>query len=316
MALGFSRRAVRLPVAAFVLGLLAAALVLGRGARAQAPAPAATFAYVVYAPGWNLISPGGQDDIDVQSLQVDFNGPLYTFQANDTAYQTATLGSVKPGFGYWANFSRTVRIALNLSDRDSYTVTVPGGQCVMVGNPSTKGSARVRGADHVYAFSAVLNGYVEESLLGIGRGAWACNATATTTVSVAFEGDVLSASWPDCCAPKSISDRGQGLLIFQNDSPAPIIVGMRQIDENGDLVEGAAALLGAVQACTTCPEYAAGQHNSCSSAAVERTFDMPPGTYTLHIQSEAANMPDLVSSIVVDPDTSYALCYFIPANRR
>lgn len=316
MAHAFSRRAVRLPVFALAIALLAAATVLGRGVRAQAPAPPANFAYVVYLPGWNLIAPGGQNNIDVESLQAGFSAPLYTFQAGDAAYETSTLASVKPGFGYWAFFSRTVRIALDLSDRDSYTVTVPGGQCVMVGNPSTKGSARVRGADHVYAFSTALNGYVEETLLGIGRGGWACNATDTTTVSVAFEGDVLSASWPDCCAPKPMSNRGQGFLIFRNDSPAPIIVGMRQIDENGDLTEGAAPLLGTVQACDTCPEYVPSQHTSCNSAAVERSFDMPPGLYTLHIQSEAANMPDLVVSVTVDPDTQYSLCYFIPPNRR
>jgi hypothetical protein len=300
---------------ALILAAVAAVALFGRDA-VQAQAPPADFAYVVYPPGWNLISSGNQTDIGVESLQVGFSPPLYTFQAGDAAYESTSLSSVKAGYGYWAYFSRTVRIALNLSSRDSYTVTVPAGQCVMVGNPSTKGSARVRGADRVFAFSALLNDYVPETLIGIGRGAWACNGAAPSTVSVAFEGDVLSAAWPDCCAPTPSSQGGQGLLVFQNDSPAPIIVGLRQIDQNGELLEGGVPLIGAVEPCTTCPEYGSGQHTACNNAAVTRSFAVPPGLYTLHIQSEAPNMPDLVASITVDPDTRYALCYFIPANRQ
>jgi len=68
-----------------------------------------------------------------------------------------------------------------------------------------------------------------------------------------------------------------------------------------------------IPACDACPEYA--NHGSCSTAAVAYSVDADPGLYTLHIQSEDANVPDVQIGISVDANTSYGLCYFVDANR-
>jgi len=296
------------------LALIAFAALMARGAaRAQAPLPPANFAYVVYLPGWNLISAAGQTDISVPSLTDALSGSLFTFQPNATNYDVVDLAHVRPGQGYWANFTKRTAVALESSVRDAYTVTVPAGQCVMVGNPSTNGSARVTGAERIYVFSTALNNYVAGSLVGIGRGAWACNDTRTSTVSVAFTGDVLGANWPDCCNPHPINNRGAALMIFDNDSPAPIIVGARQMDANGDYLDTGDLIRGNLDACVTCPEYTT--HRSCSTDAVTSSISVEPGYYTLHIQSEDRNVPDLQTSIFASADTSYDLCYFVDATR-
>ena len=296
------------------LALIAFAALLARGAaRAQAPLPPANFAYVVYLPGWNLISSGGQTAIDTPTLVQDSDGPLFTFQPNATNYDVVDLAHVRPGQGYWVHFTRRTALALDLSPRESSSVTVPAGQCVMVGNPSTSGSARVTGGERTYIFSTALNNYVAGSLVGVGRGAWACNDTRTSTVSVAFAGDVLGANWPDCCNPHPVNNRGAALMIFDNDSPAPIIVGARQMDTNGDYLDTGDLIRGNLDACVTCPEYTT--HRSCSTDAVTSSISVEPGYYTLHIQSEDRNVPDLQTSIFASADTSYDLCYFVDATR-
>jgi hypothetical protein len=307
--------ATRLRLAA-VFGLVACLAVFARDtARAQAPLPPANFAYTVYLPGWNLISPGGQDAIDVGSLTAVLSGSLFTFQPNDASYETTNLGNVKPGFGYWANFTKTTAVALDKSSRDSYTVTVPAGQCVLVGNPSTKGSARITGAERSYVFSTAANTYVAGSLVGIGRGAWACNDTRTSVVSVAFTVDVNGANWPDCCGPTPSDNRGQSFLVFKNDSPYPLIVGMRQMDQNGEYLDDGDLIRGKLDGCVTCPEYDPSRHTSCSGDAVTQSIDLTPGDYTLHLQADGPNVPDLQASVSVAPNTTYTLCYFVDATR-
>ncbi|MHB8574139.1 MAG: hypothetical protein ACYDCQ_02295 [Dehalococcoidia bacterium] len=299
-------------VLAIVLAVAALLWVSGWKA-AQAEAPAATFAYVVYPQGWNLIAPGGQTSMSNGFLDAASVGPLFTFQPGDSAYETAQLNRVKPGAGYWAYFSTITRIALDPSLRSSATVEVTGGTCVMVGNPSTNGSARIQGADRTYGFSAVTNSYIEERLIGIGRGAWACNDSHSGTVTVTYAGDLATASWPNCCSPQPISERGLSLLIFHNDSPSPIIVGLRQITESGDVLDPGEYFIHVVPACSACPEYAT--HSACGSAAVAYSIDVDPGLFTLHIQSDGVSVPDLQVSITVEGNMSYDLCYFVDANR-
>jgi hypothetical protein len=281
-------------------------------ARAQT-LPPANFAYVVLLSGWNLISSGGDTAIDVPSLTSTIVGPLYTFQPNDRAYEVTDLAHVQVGFAYWANFSKTTTVAIDTSDQDSYHVTVPAGQCVMVGDPSTKGSARISGAERTYIFSAALNTYIESNLVGIGRGAWACNDTRSSVVSVAFTGDELAINWPDCCAPVPSNSHGNGFLIILNDSPAPIILGLRQMDRNGDYLDGGDFVRGDSAACSTCPEYST--HPACSSDAVTNSIEISPGDYTLHIQADAPNAPDLQASVTIKANTTYRICYFLNKNR-
>jgi hypothetical protein len=299
---------------AVAFGLLAVGGAWSGGAvRAQSSLPPANFSYVSYLPGWNLISSAGDAAADAPTLVDAISGPLFTFQPDARGYATTDLGHLKPGQGYWANFTKKAAIAYGVSDLDSTTLVIPAGQCAMVGNPSTKGSARVTGAERVYSFSAALNQYVDGSLIGLGRGAWACNDTRTSTVSVAFAGDVTQASWPDCCNPRPFPNRGMGHVIFANDSPSPFIVGLRQMQANGDYLDGGDAVRGEIDACPSCTEVS-GAHQ-CSAGAIVLSFDMAPGSYSLHIQSEARNVADLQISISIDPDTQYSLCYFIGANR-
>lgn len=301
------------------IGLLAAGgLWWGQGpAHAQAPAPQAQFAYVVYLPGWNLIAPGGQQDISTDSLTSVLSGSLYTVQAGDTQYEQTTLDQVVPGEGYWANFTDKTTIALDPSDIDSTTTNLPANSCVMVGNPSTKGSAKVTGADNVYEFSAAQNQYVATSLIGIGRGALACNGNHASVVSVAYEGDVITPDWPSCCDPTPSQQQGQALLVFENDSPAPITIGFRQMDQNGQLLDPSVRLYGSIDACTTCPEYDPTAHaaQGCGAGAVTRSFPEAPGFWHLTIQSDDANVPDLVADVTITANTKYTLCYFVAANR-
>jgi hypothetical protein len=177
-----------------------------------------------------------------------------------------------------------------------------------------RASARVSGASRVYVYSAVAQSYTPETLIGIGRGAWACNDDQqSATVSVADQGDVLGAAWPDCCGPAAYVGNGKGLLVFRNDSPAPLIVALRQTNATGALLGGGALFDDIIPSCGTCPEYSS--HTLCSGDAVTHSVPVPPGTYILHLQSEGSNVPDLLADITVQADTSYGLCYFIGADR-
>jgi hypothetical protein len=186
---------------------------------------------------------------------------------------------------------------------------------VLVGNLSTNGSARISGADRSYVFSAATNGYVQESLIGIGRGAWACNDTDSGTVSVSYQGDVVVPAWPDCCLEGPVNEDGLALLVFRNDSPQPVVVGLRQMTDTGDLLDGGNAYRRVLPACNACPEYDLSPRRRCNDAAVAYGVAADPGLYTLHIQYEGADVPDLQVSLTVSANTAYDLCYFVNVDR-
>ena len=277
-------------------------------------------AYVVLPAGWNLVS-----FADLTSLQVvgggsqsPVAGPLYTFQPNDRNYESTDLGHVTPGEGYWVDVTQTFSVVLDTSTLTSTHVAVPAGQCVMVGNPSTLGTARVTGADAVFSFSAVANQYVQGTWLGVGRGAWACNySNATETVTTAYDNSITTTDigWPGCCDPQPVNNGGQAVVVFHNDTPSPLIAGMRQLDATGN----AAPLTlnnffrSALSGCSSCPEYT--QHPSCNAAAPTDSASLAPGTYTLHLESDEHNVGDIQVTITLAPDTQYSVCFFLFADR-
>ena len=279
------------------------------GVHAQAGAVAGSF--IVFPAGWNLISFGSSTFTLRESLLQ--NSLLYTFQANDSAYEAADPQHLTPGEGYWVYLAAQHGVTLPASGRFSTSTIIPGGQCVMVGNPSTAASARVSGATRVYVFSTLLNMYIEEPLVGIGRGAWACNDNATSTmVMVTDEGDVLTADFPACCTPRPFAGAGRALLAFRNDSPYPLLAGLRQVDAVGQFMAVS------TMACSACPEYTPAEHDArgCSRYAVAGdSVALPPGQYLLHMQSDGPNVPDLQGVITLDANTSYQWCYYVSSTR-
>jgi hypothetical protein len=128
---------------------------------------------VTYASGWNLIArPSGA------ALSAT-DGPLFTFQATDSAYETIPASAAgTPGWGYWAFFESGGTQTIPQTGPQSLTIALPTGHWVMVGNPGS-GQASVSGADVVYAYSAV-SGYQAATSLGPGQGAWAISLNGGT----------------------------------------------------------------------------------------------------------------------------------------
>lgn len=171
----------------------------------------------------------------------------------------------------------------------------------------------------MYVWSPLLQSYVQQSLLGIGRGAWACNdGDAATQVSVEDQGDVLTATFPDCCRPQSYGGGGQVLLTVQNASPYPLTAGLQPIDASGATSPNATTFFAIEQACASCPEYdpSGPAAAECDQSAVEaQSFTVPAGRYLLHMQSEGPSVPDLQNVVDLQSDTAYHLCYYV-SNQR
>jgi hypothetical protein len=83
---------------------------------------------------------------------------------------------LQPGEGYWAYFAGPTTASLPASGPQIYSVFLPAGQWVMIGNPGST-AADVSGADGVFVFDPVGNGYVTATTLGPGQGAWAVSMT-------------------------------------------------------------------------------------------------------------------------------------------
>lgn len=132
-----------------------------------------------YPSGWSII--GGPSGTSFPQA----DGPLYTFQAGDTNYESFpnTTGIIG-GLGYWAYFFSPATVSMNGSGTTSASITAPASQWVMVGNPSGTASVTVHGADVVYRFDIPSNSYQPVSVLGPGTGAWAISLSGgTITVS-------------------------------------------------------------------------------------------------------------------------------------
>jgi hypothetical protein len=295
------------------LVLILAALGWAALGAVQAQTLTVRFTAGVYPAGWNLVSFGGATSMTEPGIRAALVPPLYDFQPGDTTYTTTDLQHLTPGHAYWAYLSHATPFFLG-AGLSSARVSVPAGQCALVGNPSGRASAQVSGASRVLVYSALLQTYLSESLLGIGRGAWACNdAAQSTVISVANAGDVVGADWPSCCAPTPYPGNGDALLVFKNDSPAPLLLAARQSDANGLVLSNGGLVAASLSGCGACPEYT--DHTSCSSEAVTQSLPVPPGSYGLHLQSDDHNVPDLLATIQVQANTTYVLCYYIDANR-
>jgi PKD repeat protein len=133
---------------------------------------------VMYDAGWNLV--GGPDG----TILVQVNGPLYTFQAGDTAYRAQPASSpITGGRGYWAYFSQPSTVGLSGTSLSTASVTAPAGQYVMVGNPSATATLTIRGADVAYIYNTSQSQYVAATTLAPGQGAWVLsNAGGTITI--------------------------------------------------------------------------------------------------------------------------------------
>jgi hypothetical protein len=157
-----------------LLGLLIALVVLPLMATAPVHAQAAG-APRSYPAGWNLVAlPPG--------TVLPPATPLYTLQPGDTTYEQGGTGqSTISGFGYWANlpaagsggYSRAITLAAGSST--PYSIPVPGGQWVLVGDPSGILAASVQGSDATYTFDPV-HGYQLATTLQPGQGAWVMSA--------------------------------------------------------------------------------------------------------------------------------------------
>jgi PKD repeat protein len=128
--------------------------------------------------GWNLV--GGPTGAIVSGN----SGPLYTFQAGDTAYQSVPSGTaLRAGFGYWAYFATGGTITLPTTSPQVLNTQLPRGQYIMIANPGNTGAA-VSGADSVVIFDPASNSYLPATSLAPGQGAWAISVGGGT-VSIA-----------------------------------------------------------------------------------------------------------------------------------
>jgi hypothetical protein len=131
---------------------------------------------VSYFAGWNIV--GGPTG----TIVVDNSGPLYTYQAGNTAYQTIPSGSpLTQLLGYWAYFDVPTSGTILVSAPQTLTVGLPAGQWIMIANPGNT-TATVTGADVVYVYDGVQ--YQVAASLAPGQGAWAISvAGGTATIA-------------------------------------------------------------------------------------------------------------------------------------
>ena len=130
---------------------------------------------VTYTAGWNQVAgPAGM-------TFPQCSGPLYTFQAGDTAYEAiSNTTGVASGLGYWCYLSAPTTITLVGTGTTTASVVAPAGQWVEVGNPSATTSVTVKGADAVVTYNQATNSYVPVTTLAPGKGAWAISLSGTT----------------------------------------------------------------------------------------------------------------------------------------
>ena len=132
---------------------------------------------VSFASGWNIVAgPTG-------SMVTGNSGPLYTYQAGDTVYETlASGGPLTQPDGYWAYFGGAAGGTIPTSGPQTLTVNLPALQWVMIGNPGNTAAA-VAGADIVYTYAAS-GGYQATTSLAPGQGGWAISTSGgTATIS-------------------------------------------------------------------------------------------------------------------------------------
>jgi hypothetical protein len=129
---------------------------------------------VPYPAGWNLIA------VPLTTNIPGPLGPIYTYQAGDTAYEE--VQNLQPGLGYWVDFDAPTTATLSAGSPQSVSLPLPAGQYIMVGNPGSF-PATVRGADAVYVYNPS-TGYQQTTTLQPGQGAWVFSYSGgTVTIS-------------------------------------------------------------------------------------------------------------------------------------
>ncbi len=267
--------------------------------------------YTVMPAGWNLISSATAVSLDVPSA-----GPsLYTLQPGDASYQTLNWQQLQAGYGYWALFRENTAVHLPPSSQESYSVDVPAGQWVMVGNPSTSGSARLTGVDQAFIYSA-LSGYRADTLIPVGYGAFVLsNRGGRITVS-AGPADSPEVDYPACCRIGSGDYGGNAQIEILDDSPFALFYGVRAVAATGafPLATPNNYAYGAIAACTACDEYTS-PPAACRSSASMRTVDVAPGEYLIRLTTDGPRVPDIILQVTLEPNTHYYFCRWIGTGR-
>ncbi len=288
-------------VAALLIGLPADAVT-----RAQSGTVSPRFSYQVYPQGWNLVAFGGATSLHDEAL----GRRLFTFQGGDEDYEAADSDQITPGYGYWVYAPAAIALSADYPSFFTYSVPVAAGRCVMVGNPSMQASAAVRGAQSVFEFSPALNAYLQTTTIGAGRGAWACNESRGSTVTVTAGVPLVQ----KFVAPiASTVSPGRVRLTLVNISHSPVVFGIRQMDAGGNpssdmLAYGSDTIPG----CDTCPEQIdrkSAAEICITTMAARRLTVLPPGAYLLHVQYEQPAVPDLIATFTAAPNTAYVACY-------
>ncbi len=120
-----------------------------------------------YPAGWNLVA--GPSGTTLTSV----NGPLYTWQAGDAAYETIPAGTpLVGGEGYWLYLPQVTTLSITVVAPASLSVPLPADHWVMIGNPGDT-TATVSGADTVLTYNPAIANYVPATQLQPGQGAWA-----------------------------------------------------------------------------------------------------------------------------------------------
>jgi PKD domain len=139
---------------------------------------AASGVNVTFTQGWNIVDgPSG-------TVITGNQGPLYTYQATDAAYEVVPSGTpLRAGEGYWAYFPVGTSAVIPVSASASQSISLPAGHYVMIGNPGDN-TATVTGADYMVTFSPSSNTYVQSTTIPAGGGAWVFSFNGgTATIS-------------------------------------------------------------------------------------------------------------------------------------
>lgn len=267
--------------------------------------------YTIAAKGWNLISTGTAVTLDVPSAE----SPLYTLQPGSDAYQALTWAGLRPGYGYWAFFRENTAVRLPPSSQQRYSVDAPPGQWIMVGNPSTSGSARVAGADQVLVYSP-LTGYRDDALIPVGYGAFVRSVDGGTITVEARADDAPPIDFPSCCLVGPGDYHGQAHIDLLDDSPFALFYGVRAVAADGSFPRPTASDYGygAVPACESCSEYSSAP-SACRVAATSRTVEVTPGQYLIRLTADGDRVPDIILVATLQPNMRYYFCRWVGSGR-
>jgi hypothetical protein len=103
----------------------------------------------------------------------DADGPLYTYQPGDSAYETVDPSSgALAGYGYWAYFDHPTSATLSGTSVNSASVHILGGQFAMLGNPSATATVTIHDAAYSVGWNPQSGRYEPVTSLAPGQSAW------------------------------------------------------------------------------------------------------------------------------------------------